>query len=343
MRLADPRLILRAALTLALIAFLLWRIDLEQAAVALRDARYLYVIPGLALFGIAKLLVAQRWRMMMSEFGSPPLGPMFGVLLVSNLANNILPMRLGDLIRVQVPAQRYGTSRARLAATVFATESLLDGVAFAVIALIGLALIDLQGFPTGVFWGLLGLVVGGLIAVVPLSHLRLNDGWHCRGLLARLPDDGQRFLETSVPHFIDGLAVFRSLRLAVPALALSFAIWMLEVAMFVLFGRAFDITLALPAWMLIMVSANVISSLPITPSNIGAYELAITELTKALGVDPGAAAAFAIATHMFNILWITVAGIIAMLALRLTVADVFSLRTPESTATDAKEPAPAPG
>jgi hypothetical protein len=343
MRFANPRLILRAAITLALIAFLLWRIDLEQAAEALRDASYLSVIPALALFGLSKLLVAQRWRLMMSEFGSPPLGPMFGVLLVSNLANNILPMRLGDLVRVQVPAQRYGTSRARLAATVFATESLLDGVAFAVIALVGLALIDLQGFPTEVFWGLLGLVVGGLIAVVPLSHLRFNDGWQCRGALARLPEGAQRFLETSVPQFIDGLAVFRSMRLALPALALSFAIWMLEVAMFVLFGRAFGIELSLAAWMLIMVSANVVSSLPITPSNIGAYELAMAELAMALGVDPGAAAAFAIASHMFNILWITGAGIVAMLALRLTFADVFSLRAQRDGAIDAVERVAAPG
>lgn len=69
------------------------------------------------------------------------------------MANNIVPARLGDLIRVQVPAQRYGTSRARVAAMVFATESLLDGLVFATLGLIGLALIDLSNFPTGVFWG----------------------------------------------------------------------------------------------------------------------------------------------------------------------------------------------
>ena len=63
---------------------------------------------------------------------------------------------------MQVPAQRYGMSRARLAATVFATESLLDGIAFAVLGLIGLALIDLPNFPTEVFWGVLGLLAGGI-------------------------------------------------------------------------------------------------------------------------------------------------------------------------------------
>src|SRR2546423_7046401 len=129
-RLLTPRTFLRTVLSLALLGFLLWRIDLDQAAEALRDADYVYVLPALALFGCAKLLVAQRWRLMMAKFTIvPPLPALFGVLLVSNLANNVVPARIGDVIRIQVPAQRYGLSRARLAATVFATESLLDGIA----------------------------------------------------------------------------------------------------------------------------------------------------------------------------------------------------------------------
>ncbi len=323
-RLIDLRLLLRVAVALALVALLLWRIDPGEAARTLRDGNYVYVIPGLALFGVAKLLVALRWRLMLREFERLPLMPMFGVLLVSNLANNVLPARIGDLIRVQVPAQRFGLSRARLAATVFATESLLDGVAFAALGLVGLALIDLHGFPGEVFWGLLGAVAGGLLAVIPLSHLKLQEGWTRRGVIPRLPDRARLAVEEAVPHFIDGLAVFRDPRMGTRAIALSLAIWMTEVAMFALFGKAFGVTLSIPAWMLVTVGANMISSVPITPSNVGAYEVGVSELVKALGIAAGPAGAFAIASHVLNIAWITVAGGVAMLALRLTPADVFS-------------------
>jgi hypothetical protein len=323
-RLAGRRFLIRTGVSLALLAFLVWRVDLREAARALRDADYVFVIPALALFGVAKLLVAQRWRLMVSKFAPVPLSHLFGVLLVSNLANNVVPARVGDLIRVQVPAQRFGVSRARLAATVFATESLLDGVAFAGIGLIGLALIDLQGFPTGVFWGLLGLLAGGLIAVVPFAHLRLEEGWTARGIMPRLPARLRGYAEEGVPHFIDGLAVFRDARLGAQAVALSFAIWLLEVGMFALFGKAFGLTLSMPAWMLIMVAANLISAVPIAPSNIGAYEVAIAELTQALGVDHGTAGGFAIATHVLNIGWITVAGFVAMWAIGMGLDDVFS-------------------
>jgi uncharacterized protein (TIRG00374 family) len=197
-----------------------------------------------------------------------------------------------------------------------------------------------------VFWGVLGLVAGGLIAVLPLSHLKLDPGWECRGPLARLPHRFQHAIETSVPHFIDGLAVFKSPRLGVQAIVLSFTLWLTEVAMFALFGLAFGIHLSMPAWMLIMVAANMISSVPIAPSNIGPYEVAVTELLKALGVDAGTAAGFAIATHIFNILWITVAGAIAMWALKLSLADVFSFggarRQPEPAPAEATKVAPEP-
>jgi uncharacterized membrane protein YbhN (UPF0104 family) len=97
------------------------------------------------------------------------------------------------------------------------------------------------------------------------------------------------------------------------------------VGVFALLGVAFDITLSMPAWMVVMISANLITAVPITPSNVGAYEVAITELLKALGVDAGAAAGFAIAAHVFNIVWISAVGLISMWALRLTFDDVFSL------------------
>jgi uncharacterized protein (TIRG00374 family) len=324
-RLADRRILLRLAITVALFAVLFWRIDLEAAGLALREANYLFVLPAMVSFGVAKLLVTVRWRMMMGAHPRISIPPLFGILSVANLANNILPARLGDLVRVQVPAQRYGISRARGIATVFATESLLDGIALGVLGMIGLALIDIPGFPTEVFWVVLGLLAGCVVAVVPLSHLKLEPGWTERTMLRELPPRSRSLAEGAVPHFLDGLVVFRHARLGFKALGLSFALWLIEVGVFALLGMAFDITLSMPAWMLVMISANLITAVPITPSNIGAYEVAITELLKALGVEAGAAAAFAISAHVFNILWISGVGLVSMWALKLTFDDVFSL------------------
>ena len=54
------------------------------------------------------------------------------------------------------------------------------------------------------------------------------------------------------------------------------------------------------------------------------------------------AGGFAIAAHIFNILWITVAGFGAMWALRLSFDDVFSFGTKPAQVEPAEEPRPAP-
>jgi hypothetical protein len=98
------------------------------------------------------------------------------------------------------------------------------------------------------------------------------------------------------------------------------------------------------AWMLIMVAANLISAVPIAPSNIGAYEVAIAELTQALGVEHGTAGGFAIATHVLNIGWITVAGFIAMWAMGMGLDDVFSFgKRRDERGADVGPAAPEPG
>jgi uncharacterized membrane protein YbhN (UPF0104 family) len=123
-------------------------------------------------------------------------------------------------------------------------------------------------------------------------------------------------------------------------MAMSFAIWLLEVGMFALFGLAFGIHLSMPAWILIMIAANMISAVPVAPSNIGAYEVAITELTKALGVAAGPAGAFAIAAHIFNIASITVVGVVSLYALKLNWSDVFSLSHPPTKTIPIEEAQP---
>src|ERR1700674_3996683 len=82
-RLLERRLFARIVASVVLFALLVWRIDVAEAGRALRDADYVYAIPALLLFRLAKLPVAQRWRLMMPPFPDLPLPPLFGILLVS--------------------------------------------------------------------------------------------------------------------------------------------------------------------------------------------------------------------------------------------------------------------
>lgn len=331
------RVLFRVALSVGLIALLLWRVDLTETWNAFLDADYIYVLPALLLYSASKLLDSQRWKMMLSPIGYAPLSGLFGIFQVANMANNFLPIRIGDILRVQVPAQRYALPRAGLTATVFVTETLLDGVAFVILALIGVALLDAPDPITKLVWTLLGVVVVGLILACVAARLRLQENWHANTWFHWLPEPIHRAISDFVPSFVSGLSALRDFRLGARVLAISLTAWLLEAGMYWLFGNAFGIDIPIGSYIIVMIAANMIVSMPIAPSNIGPYEIAVAEVMVALGADRAQAGGFAIGSHLIVIAWTTVWGLVSMWLLDLQFGDVFRLvpkRTPQATEID---------
>lgn len=327
------RLWFRLAVSGVLIGLLIWRVDIREALETLAEGRYAYVAAALPIYSLSKLVDAYRWRLMLARLGSAPVLGLFGVYLVSNMANNLLPLRLGDAIRVQVPAGRWRLPRAGLTATVFVTESLVDGVAFVILLLIALAFLDVPGLPLGLVWALIVIVSVGLVLAVAASRLELRRGWEGRGWVAALPAALRRLLARALPEFLAGLAVLRDVPLAARTMAATFAAWLLETVVFWLFGLTFGLDLGLADYLVIMVTANMIVAMPLAPSNIGPYEVATAEVVALLGVESSLAAGFAIGSHLLNILWVGACGLVALWLMRLSFEDVFFLRPrPEGAA-----------
>jgi hypothetical protein len=156
----------------------------------------------------------------------------------------VLPLRLGDLLQVQVPAQRHGISRSGLTSSVFITETLLDGLTFAVLGLVGIALLDVPGVLNDFIWAIMGGVVTGLLLAVLGAHLTVPAGWQPGRWLRWLPERARAALAEILPPFVVGLAALRHPRMGGQVLALSIVAWLLEGTMFWLFGLAFGLDLA---------------------------------------------------------------------------------------------------
>jgi hypothetical protein len=332
----QRRLLLRLAISGSLVGFLVWRVNIGAALRTLTHVNYVYALPALALFSLAKLIFAVRWRVMLARLGQPPVPTLFGTILVSNMANNILPLRLGDVLRVQVPAQRHGISRPGLTSSVFITETLLDGVTFAVLALVGIALLDVPETLNDFIWAMLGAVGTGLLLAIFGAHISLPAGWQPGRWLRWLPERARQAIADILPPFVEGLAALRHPWIGSRVLGLSLVGWLLEGLMFWLFGLGFGLHLSFGSYLMIMIAANMVMSIPMAPSNVGPYEVAVAEVVAALGVTRSLAGGYAIVTHLLNILWVSFTGLIAMWLLGLRFQDIFYLRT------RAEMPTPAP-
>lgn len=325
MGLLDRGLWFRFILSAVLIGLLFWRIDVRQALETLRDANYAYLALALPIYSLSKLVDAYRWRLMLHQVGSPPVAGLFGIYLMANMANNFFPVRIGDIVRVQTPARRYGLARAGLAATVFVTESLLDGLAFVILLLVALVFLDIPRLPLTLVWSLIALVSGGLAIALALARLELREGWQERGWFGRLPRPIREAAAGPVPEFLGGLALLRDLPLGARAMAATFLAWLLESLVFFSFGLTFGLDLSFADYVVVMIAANMIVAMPVAPSNVGPYEVAVAAVLVLLGVESARAGAYAVGSHLLNIAWVGLSGLAAMWLMGLGFRDLFYL------------------
>lgn len=323
--LGTARFWVQLALTGGFLFLLAWRVDISEALATLPDARWYWALPGLALFTLAKAVHTARWRIFLGRHRNIPFGGLLGIFLVHNMANAVLLLRAGDVLRIQTTSQRYNIPRSELTATVIVVETLLDGLAFVVLVALAFSLGAIPGVLVGSFWGLAGLALLGLGLGVSVANWikphTLERFYPFRWLSADARTNVVRILH----QFQDGLRALRESRLAVPAIALSLIGWLMEAGSYWLFGHAFGLDLTFAEYMLVMMTANFAVSIPITPSGIGPFEVATQELIRQMGVAEASAAGFAIGIHLSFIIWITLTGLIAMWLTRLSPKEIFYL------------------
>ena len=337
-RLRIARFWAQIALTGGFLGLLAWRVDLGDALGTLRDATWVWVLPGLLIFTLSKVVHTARWRLFLGSHRQIPFPGLLGIFFVHNMANAVLLLRAGDVIRIQATSQRYGISRSELTATVIVVETLLDGLAFVVLVALAFSLGDIPGVLRGTFWGMAGLAVLGLGLGVLVARRLKPESLGRFYPLRWLSYDARESVTTFVDQFLDGMRALRESRLAGQAIALSLAGWLLEAASYWFFGLAFGLDLHFTAYLLIMITANFAVSIPLTPAGIGPFEVAVQELIVVLGAQRVLAAGFAIGIHLCLLVWITLTGLAAMWWTGLSPREIFYL-----SRTRDREPLPEQG
>ena len=149
-------------LSVVLLVVFLVTIDVGRMGRALADANYVYLIPGIALYLVSVFFRTVRWQILLRHMGTVPVRRLYPVVVVGYMANNLLPMRMGELVRSYYLGQREGISKTSALATIF-VERVLDAIVLLFfIALVGLlfpltSLATAFGESTGVPWPLLAL------------------------------------------------------------------------------------------------------------------------------------------------------------------------------------------
>jgi len=297
-------------------AFFLWRTfhgihPSEFRSLRLVHAGWITGVLGFTFAGYT--LRCMRWTRMMRPSGTG-FAVCARVLMTSLAANNILPFRIGDIMRVFTYAGDLGASPLAILSTVV-LEKLLD------VFVVGLIFVATMGrdLPVKIRYAadiaVLVSVAGLIILMFGAAHLEAP----LRKLFVKLP--ANKFIRKLEHWLLLAIDTLRQLgfRGSLSLLAQSFFIWFCEGMVFVSTIRLIELnTDRLGPWEAVSF-ANLSYMLPSSPGAIGPFEWAVKTSLVSHGAPQGSSAIFGLAIHAWMLISVTGAGGIIFLIHRIRI------------------------
>ena len=165
-------------ISIVLLWLVLRGLDLRQTWAALSNTNYWYLAPAVFVYFLGVAIRGLRWQRLLLPVERIPARQAIALLIVGYTVNNIVPARMGDVMRVFLLARETGIRKSASLATVV-LERLLD--LLAILAIIVACTLVLP-WPSPILTALrvaavLAIVAAGvLILVATHQSQRLQDG-----------------------------------------------------------------------------------------------------------------------------------------------------------------------
>ncbi len=307
--------------SILLLLVLFWQVDFDEIREALSGANYIYLAPSIALYFIGVYFRAFRWRYLLQPLRPLAATRLYPVVVIGYMANNLLPARLGELVRAYYLARREQLSASSALGTV-AVERVYDGMtllAWAAVAGPALWLMgefDGAGETSRTTWIVLALLTVAAFAgaLAFLTGLAASERFRTfiYWLTGLAPERFRPKIQGLVATFIEGTSVLNSPRKHLTLFLLSLPVWAFETAIYFLLIYSFGIdehfgspgTIVLVV-LLLTATSNLATALPSSIGGIGPFEVVAQQTLMVLGVGASLAGAYAAFLHLAA-LWLPV-------------------------------------
>ena len=309
-------MVIGTAITIIFVWLIVRRLSFDELvqAFAAMDLHFLpFAVVSLAIGYTARIT---RWWVML-RVGAPLLAwpHTARIFLMSITANNLLPLRAGDIFRLFAFRGQPGLETSRVGGTLI-VERLLDLVTLLLIFIFVLPFVP-AGRSTGQLttlatWGA-GLAVAALIGLLALPSLEsrvlrrlIETPWIRSSPMMSRP-------LAAASTLVDAITRLWTPRRLAAIVLLSVLIWTFEGGVFVVALVASRVPASLLAAFFALAAATLGTLFPSSPGYIGTFDFFAMQAVSVFGALAGTAALFAITTHLLLWLPTTVAGFVCFL------------------------------
>ncbi|MBI3783820.1 MAG: flippase-like domain-containing protein [Deltaproteobacteria bacterium] len=326
---------LRIGLSIAISAVCLYfaarGVEWDKALQALTSAHYIYTLPMLGATLLTLYIRALRWRVLLRPLGKPQMSSLIAATNIGFMANMVLPLRMGEVIRPVLLSRKEKQPLGGILATIV-LERVSD--LLTVLLLFGVSAATVSFSPAIRDWGyrLCGFAI---VMSAGVLFVRWQESFALRMLQIVLRPLPVRFAEP-VEHFFRGfvqaLEILDSPPTFLAIAAWSLCLWAAIASVFAFGLLAFDLPVPLVvASVVITAITAIVVSAPSAPGFIGAFQFGCTLGLGIFHVAESNAFAFSIIVHLMQFVGTIAAGVYSL------TREGMSLRQLEEvTASDAK-------
>jgi len=313
---------LAATVTVATLGYALWGADIGTLARILADGRAWVIPPFLLILAIFYYTNAVRWRLLLIPFGQFRTAQLLPSMMIGFAANNVLPLRVGEVIRAYLLGKDLRLSRSGVLMNL-ALERLLDLIAILTIFIAGLLLLpDAPLTFRGIAWLAIAVtsMLAGLLALFVAAPARIDRLWKrvARWLPPTLAERGSIYLA----QFAKGLAPMRDVRLSTMLIAQSVGRWLLSAVLGWLSIYTYVGPVTLPVAMVTIGITAFAVSLPSTPGFVGPMQAAFVFALTPLDIEREAALAASLFFLLGHWIPVTAAGALLLASRHLSFREV---------------------
>ncbi len=325
MKLTKRRITLLTGIPLSI--FFLWLalkgVNFTKAFALIKKADYRFVILGAVVVIADFSMRSLRWRILLAPVKLIKYIELLSTVFISFMANNVLPLRAGEVIRIFLIGQKEEISKTSAVGTII-IERMMD--IFAILSLSTLVFMS-HPFPDYIrkIWIIfLALLVGLIIVLYCLMYFRDKTLYLLNKFIFRfLPDKLENKIENLINDFINGLEILKKRHHLFLSIVISIGVWAINVLAFYFIAKGLGLTqITYSGAILVMTFVTLGISIPSSPGFVGVYEAAGIGACLLLGVEKSRAAAFIMLIHAVQILTILAVGMFFLTREHLSLIQV---------------------
>lgn len=294
--------------------FIAVQVDPANVWAVVSHFQWPYLLLGLLSLALGYAMRILRWCLLLRAGGAHVsavacTGPFLGSISL----NNILPMRMGDIVRVLVFPAAIGV-RKTTATGSLVIERLIDVLTLLIGLAVGLAFSNLAQLPSWLEGTAVSLAVLGATTLALIFFFSEALARRC-ARFSGCAESRPRWVRllSLLQDLLGSFTAMSRLPVLIVVFILSLLVWLGEAGLFWALLVGFGFNTGLEVAIVVMAITTLSTLVPSSPGYIGPFHLAAYTVMTMLGGTPEQSASFAVLSHLAVWLPTTLAGALAIL------------------------------